>query len=1320
MAPPSEQETDRLCLRALRCPNSRTVRNRLTQTKDQIRHHLVDWVLKSPQYTSWHDGDDICLLWIKGGAGKGKTMMTLSLISRLSRPRGDPPMVIYFFCQNADYELNNIVAIIKGLVLQLIQQNEATKECLRSRWDTAQKRFTEDLNSWQNLWSVLWEMIDRCSNDRVFIIVDALDECVDDDMAEFLRLIVRNGLDHPGRIKWLLTSRPLDAAERELLTGRDQVQVSLELNSANISEAVQKYIIEKAKELDRRAKYGDDLRQRIESELLAKADGGFLWVSLVCKELESVHRDYALKTMTGMPPGLSLLYSRALEQVSIGDDSDVQRCLRLLHVMKLAYRPLRLGEVSAVTAMAFEADAVKRVADRCASFLRVRADRLEFVHQSAREFLRWTLGTYESPALDNPFGHMDIALSCLSYLRRRLKANLLDLSRLDSTREFLATLKCDQRQALLSDVEYGATFWVQHLEDTNKDQRMSVCLTAKSEAESFLNERLLEWLECLSWLGSLSKGIGSLRALGRLAKVDAFDHRGRLITDSPSFALLIEDATRFLLRHYQTLVKWPLQIYSSAVIFSPESSLIRRQNVDKIPTWLMRFPPMENDWSYLIQTLNGHFGDRICSVEFSPNGAHILSRSKNGLLNLWDAVTGELQKAIHPISRSTSLQAVAFSPDSKKIAAGFGDDPSSEDSGYENGQTTPGHVRNFVQILNTSGQLLYTYLGHSGCVCAVVFSPDGKQVASRSTDDVIMLRDAQTGQLRKQMSSGSRTPWHGPGKLAYSADGTRIAADFGTIVRIWDAVTGRLERTLPGQGGPETYRWNITDMSFSRDSRIAILYSSGDVEIWDLAVTCDIDGYLLGDQRPINLVGFFPDGAQIATISIEDAIIDIWDSNTYKRQKSFKLEGHSNYISSIAISPDGKQIASGSWDGMVKLWGTTARDIEQPLKKHEDWVTTVAISPDGKRTASGSMDETIKIWNSETSSLEKTISSHPTRKLSTIWDITFSPNGSLIACDIGDRTIIILDPLTGEFPSMLEAREDLEHLPSDPLQFYKGERGVLYLYRLKGLGAYVGLRSPMVFSPDSKQIVSGGSDGTVRLWNLAKGIVQKKLTGHSKSIMAVSLSSDGTMIASGSSDTTVKLWDAKTGNLLKTLVGHMSPINSLAFSADGTSLASSDDDNLRIWNIPSCLRASGYIGRTLSSRFKFRSSLLDFTTSHTIYSMRFLPGNQSLSTNAGPTVLDETNDENPEDIGLETLQDFWLMGNWICYGVMPCLLLPPDFQPECYDIQGDLIFIGLQNGRVLNFCLDRKALHSLLKRWTSGVLAKSALGIVNPQAIRQA
>ena len=277
-------DIDRFCLRALHCPDTLAVKHRLKENKDKLLYKSIEWIFQDPQYLSWQDGDDVCLLWIKGGAGKGKTMLSIGLIERLSLPKDDSTVVTYFFCQNADYELNTIEAIIKGLILQLVNQQKELKESLRRRWDTVNQRFDEDVTSWRTLWNIFLEMLDRCKCRRVYVIVDALDECQDEGMADFLKLIVRTGLNHLSKIKWLLTSRPLDSAERELLVGSDQVRVSLELNSKHVSEAVKTYIAYKAAELDHRHSYGQTLLRQVETELNRKAEDTFLWGQLGMQE----------------------------------------------------------------------------------------------------------------------------------------------------------------------------------------------------------------------------------------------------------------------------------------------------------------------------------------------------------------------------------------------------------------------------------------------------------------------------------------------------------------------------------------------------------------------------------------------------------------------------------------------------------------------------------------------------------------------------------------------------------------------------------------------------------------------------------------------------------------------------------------------------------------------------------------------------------------------------------------------------------------------------------------------------------------------------
>ena len=388
--------------------------------------------------------------------------MSIGLIERIPRPQDDSILVTYFFCQNADYELNTIEAIVKGLILQLVHQQEELLASLRRWWDTVNRRFDEDVSSWRVLWCIFVEMLDHCRCRRVYVIVDALDECQDEGMADLLKLIVQTRLYQPSKIKWLLTSRPLDSAERELLAESDQVLVSLELNSRYVSEAVQTYITCKAAELDRRQRYGPKLRLEVETELKNRAEDTYLWVSLACKRLERVRRDKALKTIQELPPGLDAFYHRIFDQLSHGEPVMVEKCLRLLKVMMLAYRPLNVLEVGRVTGFSDREVAIEALVDRCASFIKIRRTSIEFVHQSARDYLAGKDRQSLLDSYDN-YGHSNVTLSCVTYLSERLKANLVDLPRPDSTRQSLKELKDEKRNTVIASLDYAATFWVQHL-----------------------------------------------------------------------------------------------------------------------------------------------------------------------------------------------------------------------------------------------------------------------------------------------------------------------------------------------------------------------------------------------------------------------------------------------------------------------------------------------------------------------------------------------------------------------------------------------------------------------------------------------------------------------------------------------------------------------------------------------------------------------------------------------------------------------------------------------------------------------------------------
>jgi hypothetical protein len=235
--------------------------------------------------------------------------------------------------------------------LQLVNQQEELTKFLRCRWDTEKECFSENVNSWRTLWDIFLEMLEYCKCQRVNVIVDALDECQGHGMTDLLKCLVRTGLRRHSKIKWQLTSQPLDSAERELLASSDQVLVSLELNSKYISEAVQTYITFKVNELDHLCNYGKTLRCEIQIELAQMAEDTYMWVSLVCKRLENVHRDKVLTTIRDLPPGLYPLYYQILKHLGEGELDIVKGWVRLLKVMMLVYRPLDIAEVGSVTGL---------------------------------------------------------------------------------------------------------------------------------------------------------------------------------------------------------------------------------------------------------------------------------------------------------------------------------------------------------------------------------------------------------------------------------------------------------------------------------------------------------------------------------------------------------------------------------------------------------------------------------------------------------------------------------------------------------------------------------------------------------------------------------------------------------------------------------------------------------------------------------------------------------------------------------------------------------------------------------------------------------
>jgi WD40 repeat protein len=291
---------------------------------------------------------------------------------------------------------------------------------------------------------------------------------------------------------------------------------------------------------------------------------------------------------------------------------------------------------------------------------------------------------------------------------------------------------------------------------------------------------------------------------------------------------------------------------------------------------------------------------------------------------------------------------------------------------------------------------------------------------------------------------------------------------------------------------------------------------------------------LRGHTKPVWDVAFHPDGRRLASSSW-DGTTRLWDLETGKELHCFT--GHAGKVFGLAFRPDGKQLASAGLDGTVRLWDVENRLLVRTCKNHWGPVSCVSYRPDGKHLASGGSDRTVRVWDPDTGKEVMTLPGHN----DSITGVAYSPDGRQLAASTGN-------PFGGTRPG--------------EIRIY-GTSGSL----LRTLTGHHGPVANLAFSPDGKRLASASWDLTVKIWNLANGKVLLTLTGHRETVWGVAFSPDGRSVASSSDDATVRLWDLSTGLVAWTYQGHYNGIANVKFSPEGWKLASgSDDGTVKIWN----------------------------------------------------------------------------------------------------------------------------------------------------------
>jgi hypothetical protein len=344
-----EEEIDKLnkCLQDLRLTDPCDDKKRIEDTKGGLLAHSYRWILENPDFQQWRHDQQSHLLWIKGDPGKGKTMLLCGIVNELKTSIAQTDLLSYFFCQATDLRINSATAVLRGLVFLLVDQQPSLISYIRKKHDHAGKSLFEDANAWVALSEIFTNILQDPTLQNTYLIIDALDECVK-DMPKLLEFIVQKSSISP-RVKWIVSSRSWPDIEELFERAEYKVRLSLELNAESVSTAVGIYIQHKVLQLAQRKKYDETTRDAVLDNLFSNANDTFLWVALVCQNLEKIPRWNTLAKLNTFPPGLDSLYERMMEQICNSDNADL--CKRILASIAIVYRPITLKELTSLVEM---------------------------------------------------------------------------------------------------------------------------------------------------------------------------------------------------------------------------------------------------------------------------------------------------------------------------------------------------------------------------------------------------------------------------------------------------------------------------------------------------------------------------------------------------------------------------------------------------------------------------------------------------------------------------------------------------------------------------------------------------------------------------------------------------------------------------------------------------------------------------------------------------------------------------------------------------------------------------------------------------------